>query len=365
MKNVFARTLTLATLIATVFTACKKESLPKPQPQPTPPVVNPPAEGGHFTVKLKAAITVGDVVYDSIPATFTITSWDANGVQHQKDTTLQAGAQDIQLPKAHSRYAFSVNKWGVQDQLVLNMADVIEGRTYTLGGSKAAKKLQSVTQYAFVNGAFVPSQRQVFAYDVQGRIKHIDQYGANEQGVLSLSSRDEFVYDGNKLRVENVNIGGNRTVWFHHAYTFDAQGRAIQSEYRYITEHHIYTNQYNGNGITMLIGEGANNPNGSRIALKFAGGNRVEEKTIIPNYTNTIKSLTYDFNINPYAVIKMPSLHFELSSKNNVLTEAWEGHDANRNEYSYDAEGYVTEVITKGRNNNGGYVNTGKTVYAY
>ena len=364
MKHVFARTLTLAMLTATVFTACEKEGLPKPQPTP-PPVVTPPVEGGHFTIKLKAAITVGDVVYDSIPATFTITSWDANGVQHQKDTTLDAGAQEIQLPKAHSRFSFSVNKWGIHDQLVLNKADVTEGRIYTLGGTRAAKKLQSVTQYSFVNGAFVPSQRQVFAYDAQGRIQHIDQYGANEQGVLSLGSRDEFIYDGNKLRVENVSTGGNRTVWFHHAYTFDAQGRTVQSEYRYITEHHIYNNQYNSNGITMLMGEGANDPSGSRIALKFEGGNRVEEKTIIPNHANTVKNLTYDFNINPYAVIKMPSLHFELSSKNNVLTEAWEGRDAHRNEYSYDAEGYVTQVVTKGRNNNGEYVNTGKTVYAY
>lgn len=359
MKNVFARTLMLTMLTATVLTACEKEGLPKP-------VITPPVDDGYFTVKLKAAITVGDVVYDSIPATFTITSWDANGVQHQKDTTLQAGAQAILLPKAHSRYAFSVNKWGVHNQLVLTKNEVTEGHTYTLSGSKAAKKLQSVTQYAFVNGAFVPSQRQVFAYDAQGRIKHIDQYGVNEQGALSLGSRDEFIYDGNQLKVENVNVsGGPRTVWFHHAYTFDAQGRAIQSEYRYITEHHLYTNQYTSDGINMLMGAGTEASGGSRIALKFASGNRVEEKTVIPNHANTVKYFTYDANINPYAVIKMPSLYFEMASKNNVLTEGWEGRDAIRKTYSYDAEGYVTEVLAKGRNNNGEYVNTGKTVYTY
>lgn len=362
MKHAFARALTLTMLTVTVFTACNKEDLPKPKP----PVVTPPVAEGYITIKLKAAITVGDVVYDSIPATFRITSWDDNGVQHQKDTTLDAGAQAIHLPKAHSRFSFSINKWGVDDQLVLAKNEITEGRVYTLGGSKAAKKLQSVTQYSFFNGAFVPSQRQVFAYDAQGRIQHIDQYGTNNQGQLQLMSKDEYIYDGNKLRVENVSVtGGVRTVWYHHAYTFDAQGRAVQSEYRYLTQHEVYTNQFNSSGITMLMGEGASDPNGSRLALKFAGGNRVEVKTILPGYTTTVINYSHDFNINPYAVIKMPSLRFELSSKNNVQSEAWEGRDANRNENSYDGDGYLIQVITKSRNSEGDYINSSKLVYTY
>lgn len=364
MKNVFARAFTLALLSVTVLTACQKEDVLKPQP--TPPVVTPPAPDGHITIKLKAAITVGDVVYDSIPATFRITSWDEAGVQHQKDTALDAGAKAVTLPKGHSRFAFSVNKWGVEDQLVLTKNEITEGSTYTLGGSKAAKKLQSVTQYSFLNGTFAPTQRQVFAYDAQGRIQHIDQYGADEGGVLRLNTRDEFIYTGNGLKIENVSRpGGVRTVWFHYAYAYDALGRAIQSEYRYITQHEIFTNHYNSNGINMLMGEGATDQNGARIALKFAGGNRVEEKTVLPGYPSTIVNFTYDFNVNPYAVIKMPSQRFELSSKNNTLTEVWENYNAYRNENSYDADGYPTEVITKVRTNSGAYVANSKTVYTY
>lgn len=243
---------------------------------------------------------------------------------------------------------------------------MVDGASFTLGGTKAAKKLQSVTQYSFVNGSFVPSQRQVFAYDAQGRIMHIEQHTTNNQGQLQLSAKDEFIYDGNRLRVENVSTtGGVRTVWYHHAYTFDAQGRAIQSEYRYLTQHEVYTNQFNSNGIDMLMGEGASDPNGSRITLKFAGGNRVEEKTIIPGHTTAVVNYTHDFNINPYAVIKMPSLRFELASKNNALTQAWEGRDASRYENSYDADGYVTQVVAKARNSNGDYVNSSKIVYTY
>ena len=61
----------------------------------------------------------------------------------------------------------------------------------------------------------------------------------------------------------------------------------------------------------------------------------------------------------------MPSLRFDLSSKNNVLTEAWAGSDAGRNEYSYDGDGYVTQVVNLIRSNSGAYLNGGKTVYTY
>jgi hypothetical protein len=116
--------------------------------------------------------------------------------------------------------------------------------------------------------------------------------------------------------------------------------------------------------ISILI-ENATNQNGSRVELRFVGGNRIEEKTIIPSYENTIKNYSYDFNINPYAIIQMPSMYFEHNSKNNVLTESWEGHNQLVYEYKYDADGYVTEVISKARNNNGQYENFSRTIYTY
>jgi hypothetical protein len=45
--------------------------------------------------------------------------------------------------------------------------------------------------------------------------------------------------------------------------------------------------------------------------------------------------------------------------------EDWEGNDQFINEYKYDADGYVTEVTTKARNNNGQLVNYSRTVYTY
>ena len=369
MKNVIVSFVSIVALSTTLLTACTKEEMPKqpleqPQPELNP---NPPVEEGFFTIRLKAAITVGDVIYDSIPATFRITSWDNNGVQHQKDTTLEAGAQIIKLPRAHSRFAFYVNKWGVEDQLVISKNEVTDFATYTLKGSKAAKKLQAVTQYSFVNGAYVVSSKKIFSYDAQGRIKAIDNLApGTEPGSLRLAGQEVFTYNGNQLGVDYINKGGgNEYVVEQSAYAFDALGRTIRSEYKYLTQHEIYNNHFTENGINMLMGENASDPNGARIALKFTGGNRVEEKTVIPDHETTVKFFRYDFNINPYAVIKMPSVYFELASKNNVVAEGWSGTDHVLSQYSYDAEGYVTQVIKKERNNNGQVVPALKTVFTY
>lgn len=205
-----------------------------------------------FSIKLKAVITVGDVLYDSIPATFTITTWDANGVAYRKDTALNAGAQVIYLPNEATRYSLKLQKWGITDEKMLNKAELTEGALYQLGGHKEAKRLQWASEFSFENGTFVLDHKQHFTYDAQGRINEIHSYAPDRNGgVLRSHSSDIFFYEGNELWV-NGTYKSDGTVWFHSAYTFDAQGRTIQSKYQYLTQHDTYTNQYNSEGIVML-----------------------------------------------------------------------------------------------------------------
>lgn len=347
--------------LAILFTACNKKDVLNP---PTPPA-NPQPENGFFAVKLKAAITIGDVVYDSIPATFTLTYWDINNISHQKDTTLNPGAQVIYLPKNASKYSLKMQKWGVTYEKMLNKSEITEGAVYQLGGNKDPKKLKWISEERFESGSFELSSKQEFIYDEQGKINEIHEYAPDpNSGVVSSYTSNLFLYGPNELWVNNVSKAEG-TVWSHTAFKYDNQGRAIESKFQYLTETHIYTNQYTSEGIRMLMGANATNPNGSRVELRFAGGNRIEEKTIIPNYTNTVKRYSYDFNINPFAIIKMPSMYFEHNSKNNVLAESWEGNSQFVNEYKYDEEGYVTEVITKARSNSGQYENYSRTIFTY
>lgn len=347
--------------VAVLFTACNKKDVLNP---PTPPT-NPQPENGFFAVKLKTAITIGDVVYDSIPATFTLTYWDINNISHQKDTTLDAGAQVIYLPKSALKYSLKMQKWGVTYEKMLNKSEITEGALYQLGGNKDPKKLKWVSEERFENGSFELSSKQEFVYDEQGKINEIHEYAPDpNNGVLRSGSSNIFLYGQNELWVNNVSKAEG-TLWGHTAFKYDNQGRAIESKFQYLTETHIFTNQYTPDGIRMLMGANATNQNGSRIELKFSEGNRIEEKTVIPNYPTVIKNYSYDFNINPYVIIKMPSMYFEHNSKNNVLDESWEGNKAFVYEYKYDAEGYVTEVISKVRNNNGQMENYSRTIYSY
>jgi hypothetical protein len=360
MKKTFSSAVMQLSVVTMLFMACnKKDGILQPPP---PPVQQP--DEGFFSIRLKAAITVGDVAYDSIPATFTITTWDANGIAQQKDTALDAGAQIIYLPKKAARYSLKLNKWGVTDEKILNKADMTEGALYQLGGHKEARKLQWVNEYTWANGVYTLTAKQHFEYDADGRVIEVHHYGLDPySGALHSGSSDIFLYGNNELWV-NSTSKRDGAVWSHNVYKFDAQGRTIRSENKMNTQHLIYTNQYTHEGIMMLegINVAANNPS---VELRYAGGNRVEEKTIIPGYTTTIKNFRYDFNINPYAIIKIPSLYFEHSSKNNVVAERWEGNDQLVYEYKYDVDGYVTEVTTQGRANNGQFVNGSKIVYTY
>ncbi|MGZ5246922.1 MAG: hypothetical protein ACXWV5_07760, partial [Flavitalea sp.] len=332
MRKTFVETAIHLLVVAVLLTACNKQDVLIP---PTPPGT-PQPENGFFAVNLKAAITVGDVVYDSIPATFTLTYWDVNNVSHQKDTSLDAGVQVVYLPKNALKYSLKMQKWGVTYEKNLNKSEVTEGALYQLGGYKEPKRLKWVSEERFENGSFVLSSKQEFIYDAQGRINEIHAYAPDpNDGVLRSGNSDLFLYGENELWINNVSKDG-QTMWGHTAYTFDGQGRTIQSKIQFLNENHIYTNQYTNDGIRMLVGANATNPNGSRIELRFLGGNRVEEKTIIPNYANTIKSYSYDFNINPYVIINMPSMYFEHNSKNNILAESWEGNSRIVNEYKYD-----------------------------
>ena len=196
MKKGLANVLTCLAAVAILLAACSKEKDRLPQNPPTNPVPPPPAESS-FSIRLKAVIKVGDVVYDSIPARFTITVWDVDGVAHVKDTLLNAGEQLIYLPKKATRYSLKLNKWGISDEKLLTKSEVTEGALYQLGGVKAAKRLQSVTDYSFTNGAFTLSAKQDFLYDDQGQITEIHAYAPDANtGVLRSGSAPADVSSG-------------------------------------------------------------------------------------------------------------------------------------------------------------------------
>jgi hypothetical protein len=366
MRKIITRIAFLLAITATTLTACKKEDVPAPPPPPPT---------GDFAVKVKAAITVGDVVYDSIPATFTVSSWDRSGVMHQREVQLAAGTQTIYLPKAYTKYRIQLAKWGVTDERTILNNEVSESTTYVLGGSKAAKKLREEMRYVLRDGTFQLSGKRVFVYNNEGQLKEVENhYVDNSQdSQLYLATVDRFSYEGGKLQViESVDRQGapaDGVVGFN-SFTYNQHGKIAAMFYGDIFESstaHIEYVPYDNHELVRVAFGIDNDLNGSRAEMKFAAGNRVEEKTIIPNYPTATRTFSFDGAINPFAHLKWPTINFANDSKNNVLEEHLDNTSIYlQHEYTYDADGFVKEVVK--REINGSTNETRgvyKTVYIY
>ena len=367
MRKAFSRMALLVAITATTLTACKKDKDDVPAPPPPPQ--------GEYAVKVKAAITVGDIVYDSIPATFTVVSWDRSGVMHQRDVQLAAGTQTILLPKAHTKYRISLAKWGVTDERTILSSEVNEGTTYVLGGSKAAKKIKEELHYTYENGSFQPQVKRAFVYGNDGMLSEVHNYGNMDGGAtpnMELYSTDRFQYNGNKLQdistfdeLEGGAISGfNRFSW-------TPEGKLYQIQYSTGSElsscrifHPDGQNGTNWVHIDYVLNDITT---GGRVELKFKDGNRVEEKTIMPNYPASTRTYTYDAGINPYVFLKWATMNFTYDSKNNVVEEQYSSVSIRMERtYTYDADGFVKEVVRKEINTTTGEVRgMSKIVYTY
>lgn len=366
MKHFFRAMLCLTVAASFLFTACKKDDQPVPQvPQPEQ----------YFTIKVKASITVGDIVYDSIPGDFTITSWDKNGIKQEKDTLMPAGTHQVSLPASHLRYAIRLSKWGKEYELPLPKNEVINGKLYTVGGTKAAKKLLSEFTYSFQEGTFQLQRKQTYAYDQQGRLDKIS-YSYHNPGtndpLPTLASVDQLIYNDNRLdQIETVDKleGTNDVIGFSRFY-YNQQGRVEAVQYKYRENFIMYRNTYaQQDGLELLTMNALtedHNPSGSRIDLKFSNGNRVEETTIVPATPVSTRSYGFDDAINPYIHLKWHQLYFKDQSKNNVVAEKLDGTLFLKTEYQYDGDGYPTEMIKKEFHPlSGEYRPVLKTIYSY
>ncbi|MBC6491343.1 hypothetical protein ACFSQD_13715 [Flavihumibacter stibioxidans] len=365
MKNVFKGMLCLyATTM--LFTACKKDDQPVPQT---------PGPEQYFAIKVKASITIGDIKYDSIPANFKITSWDKNGLKFEKDTLLAPGANLIYLPKSHPNYSIRVSKWGIVYEMPLRNNEVVDGKLYTLGGTRAAKKLSSEKNYVYQDESFRLSKKLTYAYDQQGRLENIRYSYFNpttSDPEPTLATIDRFVYNENRLeKIEIVNqLDGANDVLGYSRYYYNQENKMIAVQYSYQSQFTMYRNRFaKENGYDLISMDELNDyhaESGSKIELKFSGGNRVEETTIIPSAPTSTRTYDFDAGINPYVHLKWPQMYFKDQSKNNTVAEKLDGTLYLKSEYRYDSDGYPIEVVKQELNpSTGQFRIVMKTVYSY
>ena len=326
-------------------------------------------------VKLRAVMQIGEVVYDSIPASLTLSTFNAAGEMTTSYFSLAAGINEIPVAKSAARYEFDVRKWGVSDKISINRNEFDENTVYVLGGSKAAKKLKSERVYKLVNGVEKAVSKNDYFYDAGGKLLKIEYWSRKADFTAYLSMVDEFEYQSGRVsRIERTdketglvtslsvfsyngqeklagmtrNEGGNQTTAELQYLSGNNDEISIKYDFSFLTYNMSHT-------MGLLRG------NVQSSAVTTTHG----------NYENGL--MEHDLNINPYVHINFPKLLPEHISKNNLKRsyKTFQGSypaqgDPYQFDYTYDSEGYPVEVTTHYKTFQYGTPNyTTRTVFVY
>ncbi|HYH14934.1 MAG TPA: hypothetical protein VD794_06935 [Flavisolibacter sp.] len=381
MKKVITL-LFVVTQFLTGLVSCKKEDFSteapsKPttpvNPRPTDPMPNTPA--ATFMIKVKATIEVGEIMYDSIPASLQVTSWDSTNTAHQKQIELNPGANVLELPKAHVRYQLKLSKWGVTDEMTFTKDQINEGTLIGLGGKKAARKLKLTEKFLWVEGAYRPNGKSVYQYTANGNLQQVDYFQKLPQfSELQLTVRDKYEYSGNLLNKVNRYDGTGAFTGFT-AFIYNAQGTQIVNIHEKTYDRDTYASvsySYPTGAGVINIDYLFSNGQAMEYEMTFKGGNKVQDVARSSTGAGEGGTYVYDFNINPFAHLNMPTLNLSNLSKNNLVGQQ-KGFSGSipsavpyEYTYSYDSEGYPKEVVTSYKSGGSGeYLYKVKTVFHY
>jgi hypothetical protein len=327
----------------------------------------------YMSIKLRAIMKIGDVVYDSVPASLTLTTYNANGERTTTYSAMAAGVNEVKILKSAAKYTFLLSKWGTNDEMALNRQDVKEDTVYTLGGSKAAKKLKSERKYKQVNGIFVAEGKTDFFYDADGKLSKIEYWLKKADNSNYLTMSDRFVYSGTSIAVTRFNEETG-TMTGITAFVYDNRGRVIRMSqkdngnetnatvdyYSYSKEEVKIHYEYPGKNCDM------------NYYMTFHKGNVISGSATSSNHNTEQGLYSYDMNINPYLFMNWPDLFLSHTSKNNITWQSREYYgsypvaDPYSFNYTYDSDGYPIELIKHFRSYpSGNFAYSTKTVFVY
>lgn len=341
-----------------------------------------PDPNPFIKIKVRPLIKIGDIVYDSVPVAFTLTSWNAAGQPTVSNLNLAPGTNEISLPKAAVKYDLQVKKWGTVDELSLLKQDVEEGAIYALGGSKAAKKLKSEILLKMVKGAWVAESRNVFEYDANGKLLKVLQQRKRADNSIYVHTTDYFSYNAAGQVEKIIKKDESNHVVKENVFSYNQEGKIssmLQKEGAAQTSANVtYTGRPGSTGITAnydidIRYQYSQNQLTSQYTMNFKGGNNVASDLLFSNGGRERVNFQYDFNINPYVHLNWPDLYLSHSSKHNIGAQQ-NGYDGSyakseypaASEYIIDADGYPTQAITHYMHPFLGiYLYKTKTVYNY
>ncbi|MGE6219296.1 hypothetical protein ACQKCH_05675 [Nubsella zeaxanthinifaciens] len=315
-----------------------------------------------FKVEIRPLFRVGEVVYDSIPASLRITTYGLNGTQAISTQVLPAGGKTITLSKNVSKYKIMVSKWGLSDEMEIP-ANEMKDMSLSIGGANLKpKKLKSESVYRYINGQWVADTRKEYEYFATGKLFRINYLSKDVNGNKVLDASEEFEYQNNRVsEIYFTSTSGDRTQYF--SYLADGKidkMREVNNEGT-INATVSYAAIPGKRGITGNYQIGATYSFSYKyyqqhVFMDMYGGNA-------ENYSNTtthgnakLSLISYDFNINPHAHLGVPNFWLNNVSKHNKLSDISNysiiipNVEAYAFSYTYDVDGFPTELFTKYRN---------------
>jgi hypothetical protein len=367
-----------------VMYSCKKESsivvTPPSGGSGNPGPLPGDTTGNHGTpspvplkIKVKAAILVGNILYDSIPATLHIVGVDSLKTLHDTLVELKAGQNEIELKDNYVSYILGLSKWGVADKLVLQKSEIRRGMLVTLGGKIAAKLLKSETDYVLTGNVAVLQGRTEYRYNENG-LAQIDYYQKTVQKKdLVWTITDMFRYvDGQLTKIERFD-NQDRLISATD-FLYGANGKITkihQSSGGVETDVQVYYSSESG---YQIIQSDLAFDNGHRLTyiLKLLNGNKLSDRASNTRGGSESGSYTFDNQVNPYAHMNWPDIFFARVSKNNIIGQeksyagAYPSADPYKFEYSYNNDGYPVELLKSYRSVlTGEHLYQTKTIYNY
>lgn len=341
-----------------------------------------PADPQDFTIKIRTVITIGNVVYDSIPSRLTITSWNLQNQPQTVVSHMPAGVNEMLLPSPAVRYKIKVDRWNMSDEILLDANELSGDTVYTLGGSREARKLTAVNTARTINGVYRGTERKTFEYGAQGGVTKIQHYRKNEQYETVHFMTEEVFYNAQKkaARITRQSGSGGSTLsedtfqygtdgWLQHMTRTEPEGTTtadvswlpepgsagLTKNYRvhiaYGFSHKYYTQYY---------------------SLLYAAGSVLIDELATSHGDHISGNYEYDFNINPYVHLHLPDLYFENTWIHNRVVSRNQYQAVYpeivpvETSYSYDAEGYPTEkIVTYKYYLSGAFAYREKSVFYY
>ena len=327
----------------------------------------------YLKVKLASMIKIGNVMYDSVPASLRLTTWQANGEMNTVYVSLKRGISEVSLLKSGTRFKFEVSKWGLTEALTLERQDVNEDTVYTFRGAKDAKRLKSEITSILVAGQYKAISKNEYVYDASGNLSQINYFKKRSDNTPYLSMTDVFEYRGANVqtirRYDSVNKSIGST-----SFGYDPQGcvqTIVQNENGSVTNATVTYTNYTEQEITIHYTYPDQTYQTDHVMV-FHNGNVINASTYTAGETMETARYDYDDQINPYLHMNWPNLFLSNTSLNNVTAEykTYQGKlpDAipYNFQYSYDGEGYPTQLIKQFQSyGDYNYMYTTKTVYTY